>query len=359
MITGHHDNFSHPMYSLDGPIELQTKGSRGIDMPYERAEKLLHLAKDMQASTLGISLNDIEERFQCSHRTAQRLKNAVLNIFPQAEEVPSSETISRWRIPAGTLNKLVSFTAEELAGMEAAIAVLKRENLEDHASSLQSVENKICLFLDPKNKWKIDPDVDALLEAEGIAMRPGPRPNVSPQVMEQIRSAIKAPSKIRVRYRKRRDRKLKSHVLLPYGIILGHRHYLIARIDHPKADKYLPFSIPNVEAVEFLDESFDRDESFSLQKYVERSFGIFQEEPFDVVWRFTPEAAQHAKEYLFHPSQRMEEEKDGSLVVRFCAGGKLEMIWHLYSWGEYVEVIEPKELADEVNPYRRKWRPFP
>ena len=108
-----------------------------------------------------------------------------------------------------------------------------------------------------------------------------------------------------------------------------------------------------------MDESFERDESFSLQAYAERSFGVFQEEPFDVVWRFTPEAAIHAKEYLFHPSQQMEEEEDGSLVVRFSAGGKHEMIWHLYAWGDNVEVIEPKELADEVNPYRRSWRAFP
>jgi predicted DNA-binding transcriptional regulator YafY len=328
-------------------------------MRHEKVVELLQLAQEMQGLTLGLSLYDIEERLQCSHRTAQRLMNAIRETFPQTEEAPSYDNIKRWRIPSGTLDKLVSFTADELADIEAAISVLKRDNLLDHVASLQSVGNKIRLSLSSKDKLKIEPDVDALLEAEGIAMRPGPRPQVTSHVIGKLRDAIKANSKVRVRYRKRRGQEIKNHILLPYGFILGHRHYLIARIDNPKANKFLPFSIPNIEEVEFLDEGFERDETFSFQEYTERSFGVFQEEPFDVVWRFTPEASMHAKEYLFHPSQKMEEEEDGSLLVTFHAGGLHEMIWHLYAWGEHVEVIEPKKLADEVNPYRRSWIAFP
>ena len=97
---------------------------------------------------------------------------------------------SERRLPAGTLNKLVSFSAEELASMEAAIALLKRENLDEHVESLLSVEQKIRLLLNPKNKLRIEPDLDALLEGEGIAMHPGPRSKASPEVIEQLRRAI-------------------------------------------------------------------------------------------------------------------------------------------------------------------------
>ena len=328
-------------------------------MRYENAIKLLGLAQRMQGSVLGLSLYDIEEQLSCSHRTAQLLMSAIKEVFPQTEEAPAFDDFKRWRIPSGTLDKLVSFTAEELVGIEAAISVLERDNLQDHVSSVRSIRDKINLSLSGKEKSKIAPDVDALLEAEGIAMRSGPRPHAEPHVLEVLRNAIKAPSKVRIKYRKRRELEIKFHTLLPYGIILGHRHYLIAWLDNPKANKFLPFSIPNIEEVEYLDEGFERDEEFSLTAYTERSFGVFQEEPFDVVWRFTPEAAVHAKEYLFHPSQTMEEEQDGSLLVKFHAGGKHEMIWHLYAWGDNVEVIAPQELADEVNPHRRTWRAFP
>jgi predicted DNA-binding transcriptional regulator YafY len=71
---------------------------------------------------------------------------------------------------------------------------------------------------------------------------------------------------------------------------------------------------------------------------------VFQEEPIDVVWKFDPEAAKDARHFRFHPTQEMEELGDGSLLVRFRAGGKLEMCWHLFTWGEHVEVVEPGEF---------------
>ncbi|WP_230279140.1 WYL domain-containing protein [Croceicoccus sp. Ery15] len=45
--------------------------------------------------------------------------------------------------------------------------------------------------------------------------------------------------------------------------------------------------------------------------------------------------------------------KDGSLIVTFDASGHLEMAWHLYAWGDAVEVLEPKSLRDMVHPFRR------
>jgi predicted DNA-binding transcriptional regulator YafY len=328
-------------------------------MRFEMAQRLLDLAGDMQASRVGISLKDIENTYEVSYRTAQRMKEAVEGFFPQIVEVDTGEQIKRWRIPAGTLNKLVSFTADEIADLEGAIAILDRENLQEQVQSLRNIEKKVRLLLNPDVSRRIEPDVDALIEAEGIAMRPGPRPLNYPDVIDDLRHAIKACQKVRVRYLKRRTQELKTHVLLPHGFLLGHRHYLIAKIDHPKANRCLPFSIPNVETVEILEESFVRDLDFSLQEYAEQSFGIYQGEPMDVVWRFTSEAALHAKEFMFHPSQQMEEMEDGSLIVRFRASGKNEMIWHLYTWGDNVEVLEPAELADEVNPYRRTWEAFP
>ncbi len=35
------------------------------------------------------------------------------------------------------------------------------------------------------------------------------------------------------------------------------------------------------------------------------------------------------------------------------------MAWHLYTWGDQVEVLEPKRLADLVNGQRQKWKGSP
>jgi hypothetical protein len=96
-----------------------------------------------------------------------------------------------------------------------------------------------------------------------------------------------------------------------------------------------------------------RDPQVSLSKFTERAFGVFQEEPRDIVWRFKPEAAEAAQEYVFHPNQTLERQKDGSLIVRFRAGGLLEMCWHLYTWGDGAEVLAPVELRTLMT---KAWR---
>ena len=67
----------------------------------------------------------------------------------------------------------------------------------------------------------------------------------------------------------------------------------------------------------------------------------------------SPSVADSVRGYQFHPGQTIEEAEDGSVTIRFEASGLLEMCWHLYAWGDKVEVIEPEQLAAMVNPFRR------
>jgi len=117
--------------------------------------------------------------------------------------------------------------------------------------------------------------------------------------------------------------------------------------------------LPNIISVRPTDEFFERDPSFDLDGFAQQSFGVFHEEPVQVAWKFSPTAAADAKDFIFHPSQSHEELKDGSLVVRFKAGGMLEMCWHLYCWGDQVEVLEPKQLADMCADRTKAWPGLP
>ena len=79
------------------------------------------------------------------------------------------------------------------------------------------------------------------------------------------------------------------------------------------------------------DQIFVRGPDFDLQEFAERSFGAFQEEPVNVVLRFDGYSASDARTVLLHPSQKLIENDDGSLVIQFRAGGLNEMCWHLFT----------------------------
>ncbi len=196
-------------------------------MRYEKADNLLQLALEMQAARGGLTLADIERKFGCGRRTAMRMRDAVLRNFPQAEEVATDERTKRWRIPPGVLDRLIAFEAEELADLERAITLFDRENLPDRAGSLAGLAAKLKALLKPDVARRVEPDLEALLEAEGLAMRPGPRPRVDLSVIEDLRHAMKACRKVAIQYRNRRDGRRNRRVVHPYGFLLGHRHYLI------------------------------------------------------------------------------------------------------------------------------------
>jgi len=322
-------------------------------MRYEKAETILRIACDMQGTAEGLSLDDIRTNYSdkpLSRRTAERLRDAIERVFPQFEQANLGALPKRWRIRAGTINGLVAFSAGELAALQGASALLRRENMHAQADDAASALSKLRALMKPAALAKIDPDLEALTEAEGLAMRPGPRPKIDAEIVSALRAAILGCHKVRIHYRYRGSGKRGFETVRPYGFLYGNRNYLVAWSESDWARDFRSYALSNIERVEPLDKSFTRQRGFSLQKYAEQSFGVYQEKPFDVVWKFSPNAAADAKEFLFHPTQRMEEQKDGSLIVRFRAGGLQEMAWHLVTWGEDVEVMRPPRLRELIVP---------
>ncbi len=332
-------------------------------MRYARADRLIQLALEMQAARGGLTLSDIEQRFGVSRRTAIRMRDAVVAAFPQADQVPSNDRSKRWRLSGGATRPLLGITADDLASLENAAALLARENLPDQADELRGVASKIRATLAAELMRKIDPDLGALAEAEGLAMRPGPRPAIPATLFAQLRNAIKSCRVVSFAYASRTGSDEEERIVRPLGFLYGHRHYLVALpgAKDPPEGAVRPrfYSLPQISKLKLLPESFTRDAAFSLRGFVAPSFGVYEETPVDVVWRFSAEAAPIARQFQFHPTQSNELQPDGSLIVRFHAGGLLEMAWHLMTWGRHVEVLAPQALKDLLPAEMPDWPALP
>ena len=313
-------------------------------MRYGNADRVLQLALDMQASRQGLTLSEIEGRYKVGRRTAQRMRDAILRLYPQAEEVVDDERRPRWRIPSSGTIARGQFNADEIADLEAAVRMLERDNQKQRARAVTGILRKLKASLKPEAARHLDPDIEVLLEAEGLAMRPGPRPLIRPEILDTIRLAIKQGRQIYLAYRSRNSGRATGRTLQPYGFLFGNRHYLVGMSPERHPGDARLFTLANIQSVRITENPFRRDPDFSLQRFAERAFGIFQEPVKDIVWRLKPEAAAAARDFLFHPSQTMEEQSDGSLIVRFRAGGLVEMAWHVYTWGGDLEVLAPEEL---------------
>jgi len=329
-------------------------------MRFEKAEDLLNLAFAMQSSGDGVSLADIEEMFEVSRRTAMRMRDAVVRVYPQAEESVDEGRIKRWRIPSATNGRHLALTPDELATLDMAAKAFNGRGLNLQAKSLRSLCGKIKSFQKREASRRIEPDLEALIEAEGLAARPGPRPKIKVEHLHALREAIKACRIVEILYRSKGKKEAETKRVAPYGFLYGHRHYLVGGgTEKGRETARYHFILSQIEGVTITKDDFWRDPSFNLQSYAEESFGIWKEKPVEVVWKFTARAAEAARDFVFHPSQKITDGKDGSMTVSFKAGGMLEMEWHLYMWGDQVEVVKPVALRKMVKGHKRKWDGLP
>lgn len=323
-------------------------------MSFGKAADLLRLAM-MAATRRGVCLSDIEEEFGCVRRTAQRMTTALEEVFPATEREVDDEGRPRWRVPTRAIAQLLSPSADELVALTSAISQLERVGMGPEARDLVALERKVRALLPPESETRLAVDEETLLEAMGYAARPGPGPTSLADVDRAISLALKGPFLLRIAYQSRTDTAPNERLIEPLGILLGARRYLVA-IDTAKRDgRNRHYRVEDIVWAQVTDTSFEYPSDFHIREYAERAFGSyhFEQEFGEVVWKFSPQAVDRAQRFQFHPSQRTELLADGSLIVRFSASGHLEMAWHLYAWGDAVEVLEPPQLRDMVHPYRR------
>ena len=316
---------------------------------YSKASDLLRLADLAFSRHSGVSIAEIENEFGVVERTARRMIAALTAAFPHSVEIlEGQDRRRRWKLSEVPLSRLRLNGASELEALETAIAALEDRGDTQEALRLRGLRDRLVAALPRTAARAAEADAEAMLEAHGQATRPGPSVKIAPEVFEAVASAIRGPFRLRFYYNGR------SREVEPYGVLLGARRYLVAY--ETGANRTLKhFRFDRIEAPEVTEAWFAKDPDFSLAVHAARAFGSFQDNrQFGrVAWRFHPEAAVRAAEWEFHPGQTTTHEKDGSLVVRFEASGWLEMAWHLYTWGDLVEVIEPPDLKAMVEGWRR------
>lgn len=320
-------------------------------MPFAKAQDLLRLAQMAASRRRGVSLEDICAEFGVSHRTAQRMTEALDATFPNVTTMDDAERRRYWRLEAPLPDRLQPRQETAIEALEIAARTAHNHGRLRHSRALEELRDGLLARLNPRDALRSEVDAEAVLAGLGQVTRAGPTVSLKPAVTEAVIEALRGPLRLRVCYR---TQGAAPRVIEPHGMLLGHRSYLVAR-QPARGETILNFRMDRIHSAEVLEESFNLAPGFSLEDYAAKAFGVYQdpEQYGEVVWRFAPEAAERAAEFRFHPTQIVELQDDGSLIVKFQAAGWLEMAWHLYQWGDKVEVLAPEGLRELVLGHQR------
>lgn len=326
-------------------------------MSFSKAVDLVKLAQMAAGRHAGISLSEVAEEFSCSYRTAQRMTRALEIAFPVVSTRIDDQQRKHWHMNQYDIRLLAAegLRDTELVALEMSIRRAIREGVTNEAEALRRLRDRFLAALSRPAARRTESDAEALLEALGFACRPGPRAAVDEDVLIKITEALRGPHLLSINYGSVPTTADSSRLVEPYGLILGVRKYLAGKI-HGGDGRVRHFRLDRITSMRVTTQSFNRCQNFSLEDHAARAFGSFhsEDEYGEVVWRFRADAATVARDFVFHPRQEFIEESDGSLLVKFRASGHLEMAWHLYCWGDAVEVLQPYSLRQMVSVHQRR-----
>ena len=301
---------------------------------------VIDLARRMAASAEGLSLDEIARDMRVARRTAERMRDAVLMLFPQVDEV-SDPPSKRWRIRGGLSAFEQAPTATEMLELSKVATALRAAGEPARATALEGLERKLKAAMRSTTLNRMAPDLEALVRAETIAVQAGPRPSADEAMLTAIRAAVLAQQPLGFTY-SRPGAEPRRRSVAPCGVMFGRANYLVAA--DRETGRIQTFRLDRMSHVAPQEGMAVPPADFDLGVFASQSFGIYQDEIEDVVLRIAPEGAAEARGWRWHPTQSFEDQPDGGVIVRFRASGMRELAWHLFTWGEQVQILAPERL---------------
>ena len=309
---------------------------------YSRVSDILDLAIFMQSKSLGITISDIMERYNVSRRTAERMRDSLLNIFSSIDEIETTDTQKHWGFINYSINSLITLDKEELIGLE---NLIKRTTNKELKIQLRKTIDKLKA-INIKNTLTNEENIKLLMQTQGHAIKQIPQYKIDIEVLEEVKNALSQSNKLEGTYHN------KKRILEPLGLIYGEKTYLIAH-EKAKGDDIYTYTLHKFKNLKMIDDKFKKP-NFNLQEFANRSFGVYQGEILDVELEFDKELVLEAMDYNFHPTQTIKKQKDGSLLVSFKACGEREIIWHIFKWGAGCKINKPESLKEAYKNYLKE-----
>lgn len=168
------------------------------------------------------------------------------------------------------------------------------------------------------------------------------------ELLPQLMRAVLEKRKCHVEYRARGAEETKQMTALPYALLF-HSGSVYLVVNVPPHTNYVYLALQRIQSLEVTDEVFERSPDFVLKDYLKDHFGIWREDPVEVVLRFDRTVAPTIAERTWHPTQEIRHLSNGGLELRMKAGPSEELISWILRWGHFCEAVSPDSLRRNVH----------
>lgn len=166
-------------------------------------------------------------------------------------------------------------------------------------------------------------------------------------LLTELRKALLFQHKVTLHYKTPSRKKAELYTVDPYTFVFYKGSLYLQGYAHNR-QSIRTFAIDRIIDIVTLSERFEIPFGYLPEKQFSEAFGIVSEKPLNMRLRFSSVLAHSIADRIWHPTQKIMNLPNGEIELSFTAGGRMEIIAWILSYGCHVELLEPEDLRQEI-----------
>ena len=311
------------------------------------------ILRDLEASR-RLTIDDMAARTGVTTRTIRRDLEALQSAgFPLFDETHDGKKY--WTLEQRAFKRLdqTGFTLAELSALYFSRTLVECLAATPFQGDVRSAFDKLAGALTPGMRQFLD-RLPLVIQAKA---EPGALPVAArTKEMAQILDATLNHRRIVMRYHSFSSEREKDYVIEPIRVVFAHGAlYVVAFVPEYRGQR--TFAVDRIRALSVTEERFEPIESD--EDAFAHSLGVHQGPPERIEIRFAPRIARYIKERVWHASQDIDDESDGSIRLTLHVSNDQALRGWILSFGPLARVLFPASLAaqivEELDAARRRY----
>jgi predicted DNA-binding transcriptional regulator YafY len=320
---------------------------------YDQATRQIMLFDSIEKSRFGLSLQQLmtalPEDYSRHSRTIRRDLETLELHFPVFATRQNGRTV--WKLVEGYRGGVakLGFSPAELMALVFSRDLLKPLEGTPIKGSLDSVFNKAAAALPPESFAYLQ----RLRSYFSVGLGPHKNYRQYKETVELLASAIDRKRTIEMKYYSASRNKTGLRAVAPYRLWYASGALYLIGYCHNRREVRL-FAIERIRSLRITAAPCQMPLHFDIEAYVQNALVVMRGKPIDVELVFDRATAAWVKDREWHPSQRLEPMKGGSLKMFLSVADTAELIGWILSFGAGVQVAAPATLRDKVRAEAKK-----
>jgi predicted DNA-binding transcriptional regulator YafY len=309
---------------------------------YTQAARLHNVIRLLE-TRYGMTLDELVEETGVDRRTVHRDLAAIQEAgYPLTTEWLAGKKVYRFMTRSRQMPP-ITFTLEELVSLHMLRSLSSLLPQAPFGNEIDALFTKIHAALPPRSAAHLERITRvALPRFQGMRDY-----SANETLLTELRRALLYQYRIKISY-SRSSKQPIDYDVDPYTLVVAKGGLYLLGFAHNRSAIRL-FAVERLISLTVSRQRFEIPDNFLPEDCFSDAFGLVSDSPMKLKIRFDSEVAHLVKDRIWRQGQVITEEPDGSVLLAFEAGGSMEILAWIMSYGRHAELLEPAELRRELR----------